>query len=65
MYFLEKKVSTYAAVNKMSVTNLSIVFGPLYLHTADATMETLLQMPTINHITKLLIEHSDYFFTEA
>lgn len=61
MNFLVKEVQVQSHLNKMTPTNLSIVFGPTLMRPEKETMETTLNSPLINHIVQRIIEVSPLF----
>jgi hypothetical protein len=58
-------VHAFAAVNQMTSSNLSIIFGPALLHPAAdqvASPQYLLAMPKVNLVIDSIIAHADYVF---
>lgn len=53
------EVSRFSDVNKMTSSNLSIVFGPTLLWPEQNTLESAMDMPYINGCVQLMIEHYD------
>jgi len=57
MDFLIKEVSIHFDVNKMTPSNLAIVFGPTLMRPKIETMETTLNSPLVNHSVQRIIEN--------
>ena len=56
MKFLVTEVCTHSAVNKMTPSNLAIVFGPTLMRPEVETMDTTLNSPLVNHGIERIIE---------
>jgi len=56
MEFLVREVCVHSAVNKMTPSNLSIVFGPTLMRPEKETMETTLNSPLVNNIVQCILE---------
>jgi hypothetical protein len=56
------EVASHSAENKMTSSNLSIVFGPNLLRPQVETIETSLRTGRVNTLFQLLIDHCEYMF---
>ncbi|EDQ90814.1 uncharacterized protein MONBRDRAFT_2505, partial [Monosiga brevicollis MX1] len=60
-----KRVAAHANVNKMSVSNLAMVFGPTIMPAPKDDMGAMLRDATaINTLTSEMIEYSEYIFAK-
>jgi len=50
------KVSACSEENKMTTSNLSIVFGPTCLWPKENSLESAMDMPYVNSVVQLMIE---------
>lgn len=57
-------IEEHSAVNKMTVSNLAIVFGPNLIRPRVQTVQCALEMPLLQGILQILIEHSDDIWGE-
>lgn len=59
--FISFQVLAHSAVNKMTATNLAIVFGPnlIWSKSQAASLDAMAQ---INSFTRLLLENVSYLF---
>lgn len=62
MRFLVNEVSTHSEVNKMTPSNIAIVFGPTLLRPKVETIETSLSSPLVNHAIERIIIVCCFFF---
>jgi len=53
-----------AAVNKMTASNIAIVFGPNLLRPEVESLETALNCPIVNHVIQRFVEFADQLFPE-
>jgi len=53
-----QEVEAYSHINKMTVSNLAIVFGPNIVRAKVETVQCALEMPLLQGIIQILIEHS-------
>jgi len=58
-------VEEHCEVNKMTVSNLAIVFGPNIIKPKVETVQNALEMPLLQGIIQLLMEHSEAFWGNA
>jgi hypothetical protein len=58
MAFLTK-LSAQSSINKMTASNLSIVFGPTCLWPKENSLESAMDMPYVNSVVQLVIENPD------
>jgi len=58
-------IEEHSDVNKMTVSNLAIVFGPNILRPAIESVQTALEMPLAQGVVQLLIEHSRAIWSDA
>ena len=54
--FLVREVCVHSGVNKMTPSNLSIVFGPTLMRPEKETMETTLNSPLVNNVVQCILE---------
>jgi len=54
-----QEVEAQSHVNKMTVSNLAIVFGPNLIRAKVETVQCALEMPLLQGIVQILIEHSE------
>jgi len=52
-------VEEHSYINRMTVSNLAIVFGPNIIRAEVETVQNALEMPLLQGIIQILIEHSD------
>merc|ERR1712137_1209768 len=57
-------IEEHSAVNKMTVSNLAIVFGPNVIRPRVQTVQCALEMPLLQGILQILIEHSEDIWGE-
>lgn len=57
-------IEEHSTVNKMTVSNLAIVFGPNLIRARVQTVQCALEMPLLQGILQILIEHSEDIWGE-
>lgn len=55
-------VEEYSDINKMTVKNIAIVFGPNIIKPKVETVQNALEMPLLNGIIQLFLEHAHEFW---
>lgn len=50
-------LSRSAQVNKMTLANLAIVFGPNLLNAQEESLESILHIPRLNAAVQFMLEH--------
>merc|ERR1711862_352977 len=65
-YIIEylQKIEEHSTVNKMTVSNLAIVFGPNLIRPKVETVQGALEMPLLQGIVQILIERRIEFGVE-
>eukprot|EP01094_Clydonella_sp_ATCC50884_P003510 TRINITY_DN12694_c0_g1_i1.p1 TRINITY_DN12694_c0_g1~~TRINITY_DN12694_c0_g1_i1.p1 ORF type:complete len:671 (-),score=230.46 TRINITY_DN12694_c0_g1_i1:84-2048(-) len=56
-------IASYASKNKMSASNLAIIFGPGLMWTESNSLESAVDMPYVNSVAQILIERKDELFS--
>jgi hypothetical protein len=55
-------ISSYGSVNKMTLSNISIVFGPNLLWPREETLESILSIPRLNGGIQFILESAKDLF---